>query len=391
MRIVHLINYFQPTLGYQETHLARQQIGRGHEVTVVCSDRYYPFPDYDGSMRPLLGNRIVGEGAFVEEGIPVRRLPVRYESTTHRRCWMKGVEETLVELRPDVVHAHGVAEFGTVQAAWLQNKLGYKLIVDGHDMWVTVKRGLKGRAFYGLFRGLFTPLIRRHSTALVGVTDQSADIMRQVLGFETHAVSVIELGVDSDRFIRDEAGRAALRRQLGIADEDFVLLYTGKLVPTKDPALILQAMSSCPSHVKALFVGNGADTYVGRMHRIIDEHGLGDRVRFAPACPQAELPKFYSAADAACWPREASMAILEAASCSLPVVVVRGGLEARIANRNGLEYDEGDIEELASVFNSLADDVEAARAMGQRGRDLIERSFTWDRISLAFERLYENT
>jgi glycosyltransferase involved in cell wall biosynthesis len=388
MRIVHLISYFQPRLGYQETHLARQQVLRGHDVTVVCSDRYYPFPDYDGTIRPLLGERIVGSGRTVEDGIPTWRLPVRYENEAHKRCWMRSVKGALEALRPDVVHAHGVAEFSTIQAAWLQRRKGFRLLIDGHDMWVTVKRDLVGRTFYAAFRTMVTPLLVSRAEALVGVTDQSAEIMRTVMGMDRIPVSVIELGVDAERFVRDEAAGRAVRERLGVAAHDFLVLYTGKLIPSKDPRLILEALARCPSDVKALFVGNGTEAYRTSMAESIGRYALEDRVHFEPAVPQAELPRYYSAADVACWPREASMAMLEAASCMVPIVVVKGGLEARIANQNGLEYTEGDVSELAAMFCRLRDDRHGARKMGMRGRQLIEASFTWQQVNLAFEALY---
>jgi hypothetical protein len=87
MKIVHLIDYFQPVLGYQEAFLAREQLRLGNEVTVVTSDRYAPFPDYMNTVYPLLGERIRAPGRFIEEGIPVWRLPVQFER--RHRCWPK--------------------------------------------------------------------------------------------------------------------------------------------------------------------------------------------------------------------------------------------------------------------------------------------------------------
>src|SRR3990172_5058761 len=104
MKIVHLADYFQPALGYQEAALAREQLRLGHQVTVVTSDRYAPFPDYDTTLRPVLGERVQGIGEREEEGIPVIRLPISLESSF--RCSLKGLFPTLERLKPDVVHAH---------------------------------------------------------------------------------------------------------------------------------------------------------------------------------------------------------------------------------------------------------------------------------------------
>gem|GEM_PF-4107476 len=37
MKILHIIDHFVPQMGYQETHLARVQSNKGHEVRVLTS------------------------------------------------------------------------------------------------------------------------------------------------------------------------------------------------------------------------------------------------------------------------------------------------------------------------------------------------------------------
>ena len=42
MKIIHVVDYFQPILGYQEVFLAKEQAKLGHDVVVITSDRYAP-------------------------------------------------------------------------------------------------------------------------------------------------------------------------------------------------------------------------------------------------------------------------------------------------------------------------------------------------------------
>ena len=57
MRILHVIHYYHEGFGYQENWLAAHQIKLGHEVCVVTSDYYFPFPNYEATMAPTLGSR----------------------------------------------------------------------------------------------------------------------------------------------------------------------------------------------------------------------------------------------------------------------------------------------------------------------------------------------
>ncbi len=387
MRIVHLVDYFQPVLGYQETFLAREQLCLGHDVTVVTADRFAPFPDYADTIQPLAGDRIRPVGRGVEEGIPVWRLPVQFE---HRyRCWLKGLGQTLQTLRPDVVHAHNIIKLTSIQAVLLKPRLGYRLLVDDHSLRVALDESRTGKLFYGLFRLFLASLFQRRIDTLVAVTDGIADIIREVYGLNKLPVQMIELGVDAQRFRPDTALRQAMRTDLGLSTDDFLAIYTGKVMPAKAPHWLVESLVHCPSQIKVLLLGNASANYRQQIDQIISEHNLKERVLFRPAVKQAELPGYFAAADVGCWPREGSMSMLEAAACGLPIIVVAGELAQRVRYGNGLEYPEGDVAALAWCLTQLAQDPDMARQMGAQGRRLVEDHYRWVEINRQFLAAYQ--
>lgn len=388
MKIVHLIDYFQPVLGYQETFLAREQLRLGHEVTVVTSDRYAPLPNYASTVQPLLGERIRTPGQFVEADLPVRRLPVRFEHAY--RCWLQGLEKALAVLRPDVVHAHNVVKFSTLQAILLQPRLGYWLLVDDHQHPIDLNKSRGGTWFYGLFRLLLAPLFRRRIDALVGVTDEIAGVMRDVYGLTQPPVQVIELGVDTGLFRPDEIARKLKRTELGLDPADFLVIYSGKIIPAKAVHWLLEALPHCPSRLKVLLLGNPPAEYRRELEATVATLELADRVIFHPAVRQTDLPAYYAAADAACWPRGVSIATLEVAACALPLVIAAQTLPERISYGNGLEYQEGDVADLARCLTQLAQDPEQARRMGARGRQMVEQNHSWAEINRQFMAAYQH-
>jgi glycosyltransferase involved in cell wall biosynthesis len=389
MKIVHLIDYFQPTLGYQEAFLAREQLRLGHDVTVVTSDRYAPFPDYVSTVQPVLGERIRPAGRGIEEGVYVWRLPVQFEY--RYRCWLKGLTQALVTLRPDVLHAHNVIKLTSLQAILLKPRLGYRLVMDDHSLQIAMDQSWQGTIFYGAFRLLLAPLFRRRVDVLVAVTDGIADTIRQVYGLDRLPLHVIELGIDTQLFRPDAVARQAKRVELGLNPDDFLIVYTGKIIPTKAPHWLVEALSHCPARVKALLVGNAPADYRRQIDDIIAEHGLSDRVIFHPAVRQVELPPYYVAADAGCWPREGSMGMFEAAACGLPIVITAGELSQRVRYGNGLEYREGDVADLARCLTQLAQNPGQARTMGARGRQLVEGHLSWIEINRQFLAAYQGT
>jgi hypothetical protein len=80
MRVVHLVAYFMPEMGYQERYLAELHAEQGHDVHVVTSNRAYPRQrDYRpfGAVYPA---RRLPSGTTVEGGVRVHRLPALFEA-----------------------------------------------------------------------------------------------------------------------------------------------------------------------------------------------------------------------------------------------------------------------------------------------------------------------
>ena len=234
MRIVHVLDYCQAKLGYQDFFLARAQIEDGHEVTVVTSDRFRPFPDYEQSVGGVLGTRIRQPGRYNEEGIDVLRLPVRFEGAY--RCWVNGFERELLALEPHLVIVHGVAGFFAPRVAILKARLSegqrFRLVLDDH-MVPEVRQRVSRRLFYWAFRSLFRGTLLRQADALVAVSGPTAVFMRENYRFPKDRVELVPLGADLRRFKPDPAARRAVRRAMGLHEGTVLVVHAGKLVPEK--------------------------------------------------------------------------------------------------------------------------------------------------------------
>jgi len=390
MRIVHFTDTFQPRLGYQDYFLAREQLRDGHEVTVVTADRYFRFPSYDATVGQLLGPRYVGRGRFLEEGIPVIRIPTRLE--IRRKMWLGRLVRTIAELKPDVVHVHNIANFSATRLAYAKESIGGRMLFDDHMAYCVVqKRGPVTRAAQAVQRHVFIRRIVAAGDAFVGITGETAELMAEVYGIPRGRVTVIPLGVDTRMFRPDARMRCDTRRELGIADGEVVFVYTGKIIPDKGPALLVAAalMLARAGHpVRALLVGGAEQQYWQHISTLGTPEELARVVIHRLPVPNAELPRYLNSADVAVWPREETMSMLEGAACGLPIIVKRSdGLRDRLAADNGLTYPEGDVAALARAMQMQLDPA-LRTAMGGRGRRLAEERFSWKQISDAFVALY---
>ena len=125
MKIVHLMGYFVPELGYQEYYLAKKHKQMGHDVYVVASDLLYPFPNIETILKEAgikNTSRKRKPGFSVVDGIKVYRLKHLFEYSDF--ILVKGLKQILIEIKPDIVFAHESRQGLPALAAYYKNKIG---------------------------------------------------------------------------------------------------------------------------------------------------------------------------------------------------------------------------------------------------------------------------
>lgn len=399
MRIVYFVDYFQPRIGYQEYYLAKEHQEMGHEVCLVTSDRYFPFPGYSENVAKVLGDRRVSVGTFQEEGICVHRLPCLFEYAPRSFIIIGDLKGTLSELRPDVVSVNGIFSPMAYMAARCKRALGYGLVYDTHASTfnTNLTDTLPKRIYHFFFQKLMMPVVRENADAMIAVGESEQWLACQEFGLDPERVPIIHLGADVDLFKFDVEKRRQLRESLGVGDDDILLIHAGKLTPNKDVHVLLEAVVPLMrenEHLKLLVVGGGGKAYIESLRKIVREGGVSPSVIFHDFVDARELPGFYSAADVGVWPGNLSNTIQEGMAVGLPVIlpeVISEWQTSRhlLANGNGLGFSRGDSVALSRCVAQLAGDAALRHEMGQRSRELVEREFSWKAIAQQFLDVYE--
>jgi len=379
MRILHLCNYIQPKLGYQEYFLAKEHAKMGHTVTVVTSDRYFPFPNYDNTVKAVLGNRFVGIGESFVDGFKIIRLKTIFEYSG--RVWLLGLKNTIKQIQPDIIICHGIPNFNSVRILNLKKKLDFKLIFDDHMVKTYESHRFIGNIFYKLFN---FKKIEKFADRIIGISSECVDFIKEKYRIKKN-VELVPLGADTDLFRPDEDIKKSFRQKNNIPSEAIVLIYTGKLIFDKAPHNIILALDKIKNKITKevilLFVGNFETQYKEYFYSLVEKTNF--KIIHFPSVNNKELANFFIGADIAIWPRQITISTIEASSCGIPIICSQKYKE-RFKNNNGIPIKEDDIDNLSDAILLLIEDDKLRENMGQNGRNLVLNEMSWAAIAKNF-------
>jgi len=224
------------------------------------------------------------------------------------------------------------------------------------------------------------------------------------LGFPKEKIQVSYNGVDPQKYnpanvSNDDIKR--IRSKYGINDNEFMILFLGRLVGVKGVDKLIMAMPHIlmkMPNAKLVIVGVGdLQEYLTNLTRTIR---LEEHVKFCfDFIPEEERILHYAACDIAVFPSHYEpfgIVALEAMSMEKPVVVgaagVSGMREIVICcgeEQCGYHIDPNNPSDIAWGVISALENPEKRKLLGKNGRKRVIAEFTWTRIAKKTIELYE--
>ncbi len=357
--VLHVMNVAGAEMLVAETI---RRLGSRIEPVVFCLDEV-----------GVLGERLQGEGVPViafgrREGLDLR---------VSRR-----MAREIKERRLQVIHGHQYTPFFYGAIAARLSRMRPRVIFTEHGRHypdvVSAGRRLANRLLFD-----------RLADHVNAVCEFSAHALSEKDGFAPGRIQVIENGVDLPRYTADTDVRT-LRVNLGLDPNRRYITTVARFHPVKDHRTLLEAFAKVARdrpEVDLLLVGDGA--LRSELERLAADLGTASRVRFlgvrddvADLLLASDVFALTSVSEAA------SITLLEAMACALPVVVTAVGGNPEIVRDgvDGLLAPRRDVQAIANAMLRLLRDGELARTMGKSGADRVHARFQLDRT---IERYYE--
>lgn len=222
-------------------------------------------------------------------------------------------------------------------------------------------------------------------------------------GIHDDKINVIYNGVDTSIF--KPLRNFEVPKELQKLEGKKIVLFVGHFGLRKGLPFVIEAMKSVKESVKdaVLVCIGGVPSWLGDkedywsfLRSMIERAGLEDTVYLLDKVPNALLPMYYSMASVFVLPTyyEAfGKVIIEAMACGLPVITTRrGGNEEAVGEGvTGLLVNYGSASELSDAITKILKDEKLGRSMGEKGRERVEREFTWNIVANRLSEAYETT
>ena len=169
------------------------------------------------------------------------------------------------------------------------------------------------------------------------------------------------------------------RESMGIAKDEFVLLFVGQHIWEKNVRFVIEALERIKDQkFRMFFVGTGyaADA----MKELVSEKGLDNQVTFIGNITERErIKRFYAAADLFLFPSlydNAPLVVREAAALHTPAIMIKGSTAATILTdgENGFLIDN-DLESFEAKLRELIADPQRVHRIGEQASRSIVRSW----------------
>ena len=358
MRIVHVVPQVSAEadgVSAVVRQLCLTQVLEGHQITLACLDAH-----------PLAGVQIELHKAWPLFG----------------RCGMS--PKYLHALRKaarrvDVVHNHSLWSMVNMAAGLVVPGKHAKLVTSPHGTlseWALSHHRWRKQVFWPLQKRVLEYADLIHATC----EDEYNDIRR--LGLRA-PVTIISNGIDLPDLVPRTAGQ-----------DERILLFLSRVHPKKGIELLLDAWAALDASYpqwRLRIVGPGEPEYLAVLHARVARNG-SRKVSFDGPLYGDEKIAAYRNADLFVLPTHSEnfgMVVAEALAQECPAIVSHGAPWSGLDREGCGWWIPNDVDSLrATLEQAMAQPPDVLHAMGARGRQWMQRDFSWEGVAGMMEAAY---
>ena len=297
------------------------------------------------------------------------------------------VKNDILSSGNDILHIHGLWRYPHAFATSWKTRTNKVVLVSPHGMldpYIIKNQGFFKRVIGNLF---FAKEAFKNIDCYHALSEAEFEAIRNH-GINK-PVAIIPNGVTMPTSIKEYRA----------IDQKKHLLFLGRLHPKKGVDMLIEAIAEIKkSNPKLLedwvvdIVGWDQDNYFKKLKAIVDNNGLSTDIKFHGGLFGEAKEKMYATANAYILPSHGEglpMTVLEAWSWGLPVIMTpQCNIPEGFLSEAAIKIDNNKDSVKIGILTLLSMHTHDQKKMGFNGKQLVEKSFTWELSALKMQELY---
>lgn len=351
MKIVHvqMTGPYTENFVYQDNLLPACHAKMGYEVCffVTC---------YQWNQGKIVRSK--PEKKKSNEGVIFERLPFQSfgsDFLTRKIRWAPKLYDRLCEFQPDFIMMHDYQSLSTYSVCrYIDTHPGVRLVIDCHtDVHNSATNWLSREVLHKLIYKRIAQAAAKRAKVLYYLSIETKEFMRSVYDLPEEKMEYLPLGGIIPDKTDYQAKRNSRRKELGLTQEDILIVHSGKLVAEKKTVDLLTAVRKIEARNICLAVIGSADD--PKTKEALDIAAKEDsRIRYLGWKSGDDLLEYLCAADIYAQPGTQSATMQNAACCGCAEVLYPYS-SYKVLLGDAVLYAEN-VEQLTQALNSLVTD-----------------------------------
>ena len=345
-------------LTYQENIITKYHRRMGLAVTIIASQYEW---NHEG--KSSFTDRTYYRNS---DDVKVIRLPVKKGTVDSRLKVYPDLYKTVEAEQPEILFIHSCQFLDIITLArYAKKHPDVRVYMDNH---VDYSNGVHGWLSKNiLHKGLWRFCVHQiepYVTRFYGVLPTRVDILKELYALPAEKCSLLVMGADDEMVQRaaQPEVRSHIRKQYGIAEDDFLVVTGGKIDAYKTQTLLLMKAVQKISHekVRLIVFGSVANELKERVQALAD----GKKVQYIGWVQAKDSYDYFAAADLVVFPGRHSVFWEQVTAQGIPMLVKDWPGTHHVDLGGNVQFLKQDsVDEIKDAIERLVDHLEEYRRM----------------------------
>jgi 1,2-diacylglycerol 3-alpha-glucosyltransferase len=382
MKILMIIDFYGIGQQYQENLLAKYYALAGHEVHIICSTFKDIFSYNTDAPNISSDHEVENDGNAV-----IYRTPYKIKYKNLFKVF-EDISPRVEAIKPDLIYIHNIILNIHQVTDYLDRNSQARMIMDFHIDYSNAGQSWKARHFlHGFIRKHYLNRYLKYFAAIFSIVPNSTKFLNEIYKIPLNRIQLLPLGYDEEvsERIRATTDRNEIRKQLGIGENNFVVISGGKLVKEKRTDLLINAIKKINRKDIHLVLFGEALSETDPYNLLLKESSEGVNVHFLGWLNGEQILTRMNAADLAVFPASQSVLWQQSIGMYLPLMVGdSGNQDPTYLNKNNnmiiLKREEINTEVIAEKISMLLNSPDLLQSMKEGAQKTAQEYLKYSKI-----------